>query len=179
MEPALGGIIFWWITSWSRCCARAPTDWSKVMKASTSTSDGGFILCRPPRDPWGRELVNPADPGIAVAPPPCTHNSLESANMSSDHCHKIPCDPVGIQACLPQMKGRRQRKGPRKEGGFPHFNLFPHSTVRRTVQTHQSPPGGNPVPLQWPTEDGWIPTPAPGATCRPIAPGIRTGTSHR
>jgi hypothetical protein len=53
-------------------------------------------------DPLGRDRLNPADRGIALAAP-CTLNRLELSNNKQSHCHKLPHDPQKVEACLLKM----------------------------------------------------------------------------
>jgi hypothetical protein len=53
-------------------------------------------------DPLGEERLNPTDRGAALAAP-STLNRLELSNNKSSRCHKVPHEPVKIQACLLEM----------------------------------------------------------------------------
>jgi hypothetical protein len=53
-------------------------------------------------DPLGRDRLNPADRGIALAAP-CTLNRLELSNNKQSRCHKLPHDPQKVEACLLKM----------------------------------------------------------------------------
>jgi hypothetical protein len=51
------------------------------------------------KDPLGRDRFNPRHRGLALAGP-ATLNRLELSNNLATRCHKLPHDPVKIQACL-------------------------------------------------------------------------------
>jgi len=51
------------------------------------------------QDPLGRDRFNPRHRGLALAGP-ATLNRLEWSNNLATRCHKLPHDPVKIQACL-------------------------------------------------------------------------------
>lgn len=53
-------------------------------------------------DPLGQDRFNPQDRGIALAAP-STLNRLELSNKKATRCHKLPHDPVQIEACLLAM----------------------------------------------------------------------------
>ena len=53
-------------------------------------------------DPLGRDRLNPAFRGAALAAP-CTLNRLELSNNKSTRCHKLAHDPVAIEDCLLTM----------------------------------------------------------------------------
>lgn len=50
-------------------------------------------------DPLGRDRFNPLDRGIPLAAP-ATLNRLELSNNKTTRCHKLPHDPVKVEACL-------------------------------------------------------------------------------
>src|SRR5260370_10901877 len=56
-------------------------------------------------DPLGEQRVLPQFRGIALAAP-CTLNRLELSNNKDTRCHKLPPDPVKIEACLLKMGAR-------------------------------------------------------------------------
>src|SRR6266481_6284111 len=56
-------------------------------------------------DPMGEQRVLPQHRGIALAAP-CTLNRLELSNNKETRCHKLPHDPVKIEACLLKMGAR-------------------------------------------------------------------------
>ncbi len=60
-------------------------------------------------DPLGGDRFNPADRGIPLAGP-STLNRLELANNKATRYHKIPHDPVKVEACLLEMGVRCLRK---------------------------------------------------------------------
>ena len=53
-------------------------------------------------DPLGQDRCNPSHRGLALAGP-STLNRLELSNNRDTRCHKLPHDPVRIEACLLQM----------------------------------------------------------------------------
>ena len=53
-------------------------------------------------DPLGRDRLNPAFRGAALAAP-CTLNRLELSNNKSTRCHKLAHDPAAIEDCLLTM----------------------------------------------------------------------------
>lgn len=53
-------------------------------------------------DPLGLERFNPQDRGIALAAP-STLNRLELSNNKTTRCHKLPHDPLKVEACLLAM----------------------------------------------------------------------------
>jgi len=56
-------------------------------------------------DPLGEQRVLPQHRGIALAAP-STLNRLELSNNKDTRCHKLPHDPVKIEACLLKMGAR-------------------------------------------------------------------------
>ena len=54
------------------------------------------------RDPLGQDRFNPQDRGIPLAAP-ATLNRLELSNNKATRCHKLPHDPVKVEACLLTM----------------------------------------------------------------------------
>src|SRR6266478_4384000 len=56
-------------------------------------------------DPLGEQRVLPQHRGIALASP-ATLNRLELSNNKNSRCHKLPHDPVKIEACLLKMGAR-------------------------------------------------------------------------
>jgi hypothetical protein len=53
-------------------------------------------------DPLGQDRFNPQDRGVALAAP-STLNRLELSNNKQTRCHKLPHDPVKVEACLLEM----------------------------------------------------------------------------
>lgn len=53
-------------------------------------------------DPLGKDRLNPAFQGVALADP-STLNRLELSNNKSTRCHKMEHDPAKIAACLLEM----------------------------------------------------------------------------
>jgi len=64
-------------------------------------------------DPLGLERLNPQDRGAALAAP-STLNRLELSNNKDTRCHKLPHDPLKIEACLLTMGVRQLPKHARE-----------------------------------------------------------------
>lgn len=60
-------------------------------------------------DPLGEDRFNPHDHGNALAGP-LTLNRMELSNNKATRCHKLPTDPIQVQACLLAMGVRCLRK---------------------------------------------------------------------